>query len=125
MQQMHQGQMPGPPSTINLPQAQQASPSSTQTLIAPAQAPSQGPPGPVFVKASSLDDLVSGAADDADKAANTAEAKPEQPKPKAAPEEKKPKKEKDKGMKLIYSDNEVSPEEKMARLPRYAFVPSG
>ena len=38
---------------------------------------------------------------------------------------KKAKKEKDgKSMKLIYSDNETSPEEKMARMPRYAFAPA-
>ena len=37
--------------------------------------------------------------------------------------EKKAKK--DKPMKMIYSDNEVSPEEKMAKMPRYAFVPDG
>lgn len=43
------------------------------------------------------------------------------------PEEKKGKKEKekDKSTKLVYSDNEVSPEEKMAQLPRYAFSPDG
>lgn len=35
----------------------------------------------------------------------------------------KKEKDKDKGTKLIYSDNTVSPEEKMARLPRYAFAP--
>lgn len=34
------------------------------------------------------------------------------------------KKEKDKATKLVYSDNEVSPEEKMAELPRYAFTPN-
>jgi len=47
--------------------------------------------------------------------------------PSAAPEpsEKKSKKDKDKNMKMIYSDNEVSPEEKMARMPRYAFAPVG
>jgi hypothetical protein len=39
--------------------------------------------------------------------------------------EKKPKKEKDKNTKMVYSDNEFSPEEKMAKLPRYAFVPDG
>lgn len=40
--------------------------------------------------------------------------------------EKKPKKEKEKEkeIKLIYSDNEISPEEKMAKLSRYAFVPN-
>jgi hypothetical protein len=37
--------------------------------------------------------------------------------------EKKSKK--DKPMKMVYSDNEVSPEEKMALMPRYAFVPDG
>lgn len=44
-------------------------------------------------------------------------------KPEAA--EKKAKKEKDKNTKMVYSDNEVSPEEKMAKMPRYAFVPDG
>jgi hypothetical protein len=38
-----------------------------------------------------------------------------------APVEKKSKK--DKNMRLIYGDNEVSPEEKMAQLPKYAFTP--
>lgn len=39
--------------------------------------------------------------------------------------EKKPKKDKEKNNKMVYTDNEVSPEEKMAKLPRYAFVPDG
>jgi hypothetical protein len=39
------------------------------------------------------------------------------------PNEKKSKKEKDKPSKMIYSDNEISPEEKMAKLSRYAFIP--
>ena len=37
----------------------------------------------------------------------------------------KKEKDKDKTVRLVYSDNEISPEEKMARLPRYAFTPSG
>ncbi|KAI9654560.1 MAG: hypothetical protein M1829_000916 [Trizodia sp. TS-e1964] len=37
----------------------------------------------------------------------------------------KKEKDKDKGARLIYSDNEISPEEKMAGLSRYAFVPDG
>jgi hypothetical protein len=43
----------------------------------------------------------------------------------ATPEvsEKKPKKDKEKATKMVYADNEVSPEEKMAKLSRYAFVP--
>jgi len=45
----------------------------------------------------------------------------------AAPEvsEKKSKKEKDKAMKMVYSDNDVSPEEKMAKMARYAFISDG
>ena len=37
--------------------------------------------------------------------------------------EKKSKKDKGNDVKMVYSDNEVSPEEKMAKLPRYAFTP--
>lgn len=106
--------------------------------------------------ASTVDDLVSGAArdadDDIDKIIRMAEAgikppkrdsvdpfKTETSEAAAAPEsadkseqksegktdvaEKKSKK--DKPMKMIYSDNDVSPEEKMAKMPRYAFVPDG
>jgi hypothetical protein len=41
----------------------------------------------------------------------------------APDQEKKPaKKEKDKNSRLVYSDNDISPEEKMAALSRYAFV---
>jgi hypothetical protein len=42
---------------------------------------------------------------------------------KAESVEKKSKKDKDKNTRMVYSDNEVSPEEKLAKLPRYAFVP--
>lgn len=38
-------------------------------------------------------------------------------------EDKTAKKEKSKPTRLVFSDNEVSPEEKLARLSRYAFVP--
>lgn len=62
----------------------------------------------------SLDDLVSSAAREADKSGSKAET---------PTIEKKTKKDKDKPVKLVYSDNETSPEEKMAKLPRYAFVP--
>ena len=75
--------------------------------------------------ASSLDDLVTGAANDADKTALTADSKTEATKTQDTQTGKKGKKEKDKSMKLVYSDLEVSPEEKMAKMPRYAFVPSG
>ena len=90
-----------------------------------------GPPSnslpalPLSANATSLDDLVSGAAKDADKAAGATETQPELPKVEEPAGEKKGRKEKDKNMKLIYSDNEISPEEKMAQMPRYAFAPRG
>lgn len=54
-----------------------------------------------------------------------AEAAPTEQAPAEAGEEKtsKKEKEKNKATKLVYSDNDVSPEEKMARMPRYAFTP--
>ena len=64
----------------------------------------------------SLDDLLSGAAKEADKA----DIKQDEPQ-----EEKKAKKEKEKSTRLVYSDNDTSPEEKMAKMPRYAFAPNG
>jgi hypothetical protein len=41
-----------------------------------------------------------------------------------APPDKKSKKDKEKNMRMVYADTEVSPEEKMARMPRYAFAPA-
>jgi hypothetical protein len=59
------------------------------------------PPGPDAIQ-SSIDDLIAGAQ-------------------KEAPEKKEDKKsKKDKNMRLIYNDDNFSPEEKMARLPRFA-----
>ena len=69
-----------------------------------------------------VDDLLSGAAKDVEKVESIVNSKVEA-KAEELQDEKKGKKEKN--TKLIYSDNEVSPEEKMAQLPRYAFVPSG
>jgi len=66
--------------------------------------------------ATSVDDLISSAAKNA--VATTSAIPTGEP---AA--DKKVKKEKDKNMRLIYADNETSPEEKMAQLPRYAFTP--
>ncbi|KAE8339830.1 hypothetical protein BDV24DRAFT_71010 [Aspergillus arachidicola] len=83
---------------------------------APAAATNgEKPPGAEATPiSSSIDDLISGAAKEADQAAASA----------APPTEEKPtKKDKSKQSRLVYSDNETSPEEKMAKLPRYAFVP--
>ena len=127
MQQMHQGQLPGPPNLTDHSHNAQQQPSQNGGPGGPAgSGPSPSSlPALLSANATSLDDLVSGAAKDADKAAGAVETRPEVPKVEEPTEEKKGKKEKDKNMRLIYSDNEVSPEEKMAQMPRYAFAPSG
>lgn len=104
--------------------------------------------GDYSANASSVDDLVSGAAraaDDIDEIIRMAEAgiKPpkkgdalptrvQPPATEATPTPKTTEKtetsekklKKDKPTKMIYSDNEISPEEKMAMMPRYAFMPA-
>ncbi|MCJ1264386.1 hypothetical protein MMC22_004257 [Lobaria immixta] len=136
MQQMHQGQLPGlSPSPDNAFNHQSGSSQQlgrslgsppngklgSSTSSVPPNVPGENPNGQ-SINATSLDDLLSGAAKDADNAestmSNKAELKAEDPQ-----EEKKSRKEKDKNTKLVYSDNDVSPEEKMAQLPRYAFAP--
>ncbi|KAL9593546.1 MAG: hypothetical protein Q9219_007503 [cf. Caloplaca sp. 3 TL-2023] len=119
MQQMHQGQLPGPPNPPDSPF------NNSRGAGGPLNQPQFPVPGSMSDNATSLDELVSGAARDAEKAASAAaDAKPAV-KSDGPSDEKKGKKEKDKNMKLVYSDNEVSPEEKMAQLPRYAFAPKG
>ena len=110
MQQLHQGQI-----------LAASNPSDAQVVVQnlteqPSQPTQPTQPTTFSAHASSIDDLISGAANDANNVeATTADRKEEK---KAA------KKDKDKSTKLIYSDNDISPEEKMAQLPRYAFVPS-
>ncbi|KUJ24672.1 uncharacterized protein LY89DRAFT_776739 [Mollisia scopiformis] len=117
--------------------------------------------GDYSTNASSVDDLVSGAAreaDDIDEIIRMAEAGIKPPKkgervstpvqalettatptpapdikPEAVektevpdkPEQNEKKSKKEKQTKMFYSDNELSPEERMAKMPRYAFVPEG
>lgn len=74
--------------------------------------------------ANSVEDLISGAAKQADELAAKSTFTPAKTEPATpVPEEKPAKKEKTKATRLVYSNSEISPEEKMARLPRYAFVP--
>lgn len=133
MQQMHQGQIPGSSNPHDVPanhppgvsapsgrppgsnQNESSEGSSVGHTSHHINKPSESH-GVISNSATSLDDLLSGAAKEADKA----EIKQDEPQ-----EEKKAKKEKDKGTRLVYSDNNTSPEEKMAQMPRYAFVPSG
>ena len=50
-------------------------------------------------------------------------AKEEHTDDKTAKKEKEKEKEKPKSTRLVYPDNEISPEEKMASMARYAFIP--
>ncbi|TAQ88870.1 hypothetical protein B7494_g2804 [Chlorociboria aeruginascens] len=147
MQQMHQGQgLPHQQGWAGKGWNGQEQNSAMSSAYPPH---SQAYNGDYSTNASSVDDLVSGAArqaDDIDEIIRMAEAgirptkKIDTPAsiatvvPTTAPEatpiherveptEKKSKK--DKGMKMIYSDNDISPEEKMAMMPRYAFIPDG
>ena len=108
---MHQVKHPSTQTTSGFPSGQNGRvPSAPQASGLPA--------------ASSVDDLISGAARRADELA--AKSTPTPTKTESATpaaEEKPAKKEKSKASRLVYSDSELSPEEKMARLPRYAFVP--
>lgn len=88
------------------------------------------PPGYAAVGASTVDELVASASrqgDDIDQMIRRVEAGIPPAKKSAAEEpasaDKKGKKDKEKNMRMVYADTEVSPEEKMALLPRYAFVP--
>ncbi|PGH35838.1 hypothetical protein GX50_01296 [[Emmonsia] crescens] len=71
----------------------------------------------------SVDDLISGAAKQADEMAGKSPATTAKPEDGTGEKPAKKEKEKSKATRMVYSDNEISPEEKMAQLPRYAFVP--
>lgn len=106
---MHHGQVSGPP------------PSSAVQPDSNAAQNGRGASGAEGeTTAASVDRLVSEAAK------HTADL-PAKPTPvsnvaEETPAAKPAKKEKAK-TRMVYADNEISPEEKMARLPRYAYVP--
>ncbi|KAK4947333.1 hypothetical protein LTR10_013701 [Elasticomyces elasticus] len=140
-QQLHQGQMPAP-------QAHALPPQYPPQQLPPSAAPQPPPQSNVsapphlgeFENASTLDDLIKNAQDKAaaDNAPTntTTTATHPAPTPSAAPalakeevgEEKGAKKDKEKekpkSTRLVYSDNETSPEEKMAMMAKYAFTPA-
>ncbi|KAI0877822.1 hypothetical protein GGS24DRAFT_446111 [Hypoxylon argillaceum] len=91
------------------------------------------PGQPAWPAPSTVEELVSSAApqqgDDIDQLIRMAEAGIKPPRKSETPAateeaapEKKSKKEKDKNVQMIYED-ELSPEERMAMMPRYAFIP--
>ena len=128
MQQMHQGQMGAPPPSVPYGEPQP----QPQASFNSGQGPPPGMAGPSGVPPQDKSNLtLSAAISAANGAAASTTPVPQgaqagAPQGDGAPSEKKAKKEKDKDkdVKMVYSDNEVSPEEKMARLPRYAFTPN-
>ncbi|OAX82584.1 hypothetical protein ACJ72_03061 [Emergomyces africanus] len=87
---------------------------------------SRSPSGPLPAgeqPSTSIDDLISGAAKQADEIAGKSPTPTGKPEDGIGEKPAKKEKEKPKATRMVYSDNEISPEEKMARLPRYAFVP--
>ncbi|MCJ1281108.1 hypothetical protein MMC26_000426 [Xylographa opegraphella] len=153
MQQMHQGQIPGPsnPSPITqqgqnvqhamLPQVVggpgfdksqngSLSQSTSQASNVNGSAPSIAPlNAPETTQEKSSNSEVTPEVPIPENCSNIATLTATQPEGKAGePQlEKKSKKEKekDKDTRMVYSDNETSPEEKMAKLSRYAFNPEG
>ncbi|KAK5048968.1 hypothetical protein LTR84_005390 [Exophiala bonariae] len=126
-QQMHQGQIPAPTSHNSVPQYR---PQDANANAVAQVAPQGQPQNPSIdeANASSIDDLISSASKQADVTTATKSAPPVQsatplPTKDETTEEKGVKKEKPKSTRLVYSDNEISPEEKMALLPKYAFTP--
>ena len=116
--------MPTPPNSAVQGYSSQTGPPGA--LNAPPSLPSQGPSGAPPASLGSTTSAVNGAEP---KVTSTPEAKASAPQDPGTAQEKKSedkkgKKEKERSnAKLVYSDNEVSPEEKMAKMSRYAFVP--
>jgi hypothetical protein len=151
MQQLHQGQPTSFQGQQNGWQGNGWKGQDQKPAMSSAYPPNPQGHGEFTTNASSVDDLVTGAAreaDDIDEIIRMAEAGIKPPKkadvtpvpaavlePEATvtpapealskPEPIEKKSKKDKSMKMIYSDNEISPEEKMALMPRYAFIPEG
>jgi hypothetical protein len=151
MQQLHQGQPASFQGQQNGWQGNGWKGQDQKPAMSSAYPPHSQAHGEFTTNASSVDDLVTGAAreaDDIDEIIRMAEAgikppkkgdvtsapapvvQPETiatpvPEPSSKPETTEKKSKKDKPMKMVYSDNEISPEEKMALMPRYAFIPEG
>lgn len=137
---MHQGQNPAPQTPHNVVlqhRPHEASPNSTTPHPPQPANPQSQPSADDNQIASSLDDLIASASKQADDNAAVAATATPQPQPTAsaaapaaakgdAPEDKAEKKDKEKPKttRLVYSDNETSPEEKMAMMPKYAFTPA-
>lgn len=123
---------PGAAGAFNLPPRPPSGAPQTSNL--PQRPPYGGfynggaPPAGYPAGASTVDELVASASrqpDDIDQIIRMAEAgiKPNKAAEDAAPADKKGKKDKDKNTRMVYADLEISPEERLAMMPRYAYVP--
>jgi hypothetical protein len=136
---MHQGRAPAAQTHNGVSQHRPNDVPPTVAAPAAPYAPTPAQPSlDESQNASSLDDLIANASQqaDVDAAAAVAPPAPAASFPPAAPvavkeeagEDKAAKKEKDKekpkSTRLVYSDNETSPEEKMAVWAKYAFNPA-
>lgn len=118
-QQMHQGANPNPHNS-NMPyQKQESAPGVTQPSAPAAEIPSS----------SDIQDLITGATKQSETSATQSPAPPTVPAATSAPAKEKEKaaedkkdKEKPKATRLVYQDTEVSMEEKLALLSRFAFT---
>ncbi|KAK3346628.1 hypothetical protein B0T25DRAFT_571754 [Lasiosphaeria hispida] len=124
---------PGAPGAFNLPARPPTNTAPASNL--PQRPPyfyngSGAPPSGYPGNASTVDELVASAArqgDDIDQMIRMAEAGIKPAGKNGAAEEaggeKKTKKDKEKNMRMVYADTEISPEEKMALLSRYSYIP--
>ena len=151
MQQMHQGQLPGPPNPLPAVQSTQSNQYGNAQHVGPAfdasqnggpsQQPSQVKNGSGNMSSTSQFQVPQEAQDKsstftaapisqtpvvADESKNAELAHDASVKTTAGDTQvgKKSKKEKERAISLVYSDMETSPEEKMAKLSRYAFDPT-
>lgn len=114
---MHQGAIPSPHSA-NVPyQKQESAPGITPPTAPPAEIPSS----------SDIQDLITGATQQVEASATQSAAPPAATASTAAPAKEKPAdekkdKEKPKATRLVYQDTELSMEEKLATLSRFAFT---
>ena len=128
MQQMHHGNMQGPPTTA----FNNMQPGRKGSIDLIQNGPNGQAPANIVVnmpqdKSSTLvAPHENGAGSSLTPAAGTKiEAKHEDAPTEKKSTEKKSKKDKEKETRMVYTDDETSPEEKMAKLPRYAFDPMG
>lgn len=142
---MHQGQLPGPPATSfsahhgspshnesldtsknnGMAQSQQVLASGNNLSSLSKNPSSQEAADKSASLTASIDDLISSSVTENPPSVPHSLLRPQRDVKVDRKSKKEKEKEKQKLTKMMYTDNETSPEEKMARLPRYAYTPDG